>query len=622
MHGGESFIIPCFGDSSIDGNGTSNWIQNPIVPVTGHPWATAPVANTNHNAEAPNAWTNKLQYILREYHRNNNISVYNAGYSGQQMQNGWANYYFEKAILQNPFIPENPDIVILGFGLNDITDAGNRIEQHITQTIEVMKKVLAAGATPVLLTCDTNWRSYHNWASGVSGRDNEEAAAQIDQAKHYMAEVFGVPIIDMDSFEKKWITTNSEGDSLGYLQPDGLHFGDTGHAMKAGIIARHFMPDIYHTNGTAVERMDWKDSRSRFRFGDQDSWSPPSNDEAGHYSRFPIIWYLGTDDYSPGELVMDAWVWSDGEQPSLIYRGYGNSNIGSDHTLAQLPYITVNWLSDAEPYYTKPIPATGYNDAYDSPTDRPYYLTKLKYGLNRVRLYCPAIVKNIFWGGWFELNPRWKAKDTFDWVNNINSPSFVQTDALAGIGPMYLRYPANAQSPQVAFMFPEAMDGSNLADFGQIGDIVDILVEGYFDVNTGFLLFGGKSLNRQSGSSNDDQEDSCLMLFANSASTFNLMQLRYPLQEGDPYPTIQAGNAAAFVDQNRTFLIRCQRTDITTQTITVYVGNNDSGAVALSYTGGWSKGAFAAAGIIGGIYVNRSSSRTININRVLVRKYR
>ncbi|HGG1693501.1 TPA: phage tailspike protein, partial [Escherichia coli] len=202
MHGGETVRITCYGDSTTDGNGSTGWTANPTTPVSGFAWDTAPVANSDHNSEAPNAWPVKLQTILRQYHRNNNISVYNAGYSGQQMQNGWANYYFEKAVLQNPYIPSNPQIVIIGFGLNDITDAGNKITQHIAQTIEVMKKVVAAGATPVLVTCDANWRSYNGWNSGSTGRDNEEAAAQIDAAKKYMSEVLGVSIIDQDFMQK------------------------------------------------------------------------------------------------------------------------------------------------------------------------------------------------------------------------------------------------------------------------------------------------------------------------------------------------------------------------------------------------------------------------------------
>lgn len=624
MHGGEAVRITCYGDSTTDGNGSTGWTANPTTAVSGFAWDTAPVANSDHNVEAPNAWPVKLQTILRQYHRNNNINVYNAGYSGQQMQNGWANYYFEKAVLQNPYIPSNPQIVIIGFGLNDITDAGNKITQHITQTIEVMKKVVAAGATPVLVTCDANWRSYNGWNSGSTGRDNEEAAAQIDAAKKYMSEVLGVSIIDQDFMQKTWMSKNSDYSNQYQLQPDGLHWGDTGHSMKAAFVAQSFTPDILRCYGTDIERICWMDSRMRYAKDYTSSWVPTSGEEGYRYSRFPRIWYIQAADYAGSEVIFDFFVWSEGNQDSLIYRNFGNSNIGSAYAADQLPRVKVFSLGNSSAYYDKELPDTGEDEAAINATDRPFYLTKLRYGLNRIQVIAPATsALGAFWGGWFEFNPFWKAKDTFGYVNNYGSPNYVQVNALEKTGSLDFRFEADTTNNRVAFMNPEMFDGTNCADIGQVGDKVEILVEGFFDTDTGFLFFGGKSLNRNSGSTDNNQEDNCLLLYATS-TTFNLLQLRYPYQSSAPYPQIQTGIDGVYsaTDRTRKFLIRCEKTSPTTQTIKVYDGWETIDTPVLNYTGDWTQGKFCGGGIIGGVYATRNIARTVRISQLLIRKFK
>ncbi|MDN5518497.1 SGNH/GDSL hydrolase family protein [Pseudomonas sp.] len=620
MHGGEAVNITVISDSSGDGTATTGWTANPTTPVSGMPWSTAPVANSDHNAEAPNAWPIKLQKILRDYHRNNSISVFNAGYSGQQMQNGWANYYFEKIVLQNPYIPA-PNIVMIAFGLNDTTDAGNRISQHIAETLKVIAKVLAIGATPILITCDANWRSYANWSSGTSGRDNEETSSQIDAAKHFMAEALGISLIDQSDMQRIWMSKNSDYANQYELQTDGLHWGDTGHSMKAAFAAQSFMPDILRCRGTDIERINWMDSRSRYTKGYESGWVPSTGSEGYRYSRYPCIPLLQPSEYSPGDVILDFYVWAEGNQDSLIYRNFGNSNV--DETVAQsnLPVVKIYSLDSSVPYYSKELPDTGNKEAYINATDRPFYLTKLRYGLNRVQLVAPLTNILPFWIGWFEFNPFWKAKNTFGYFNNTGAPNYVQLNALDKTGALDYLFAADTTNNRIAFMMPELTDGSNSADIGQVGDRVDILVDGVFDTDTGFLFFGGKSLNRNSGSTDNYQEDNCLLLYATSTS-FNLLQLRYPYQASAPFPTIQSGNAFYSGSGARKFMIRAEKTSPTTQTVKVYDGWTSSGAVILDYTGAWSAGKFCGGGVIGGVYATVNVSRKIQINQLLIRKYK
>lgn len=622
MHGGATVSIACYGDSTTAGYGTTGYSDNPTTTVSNQPWTEAPIGETDQNTRAPNAWPIKLQTILREYHRNGNITVHNAGYSGQQMQNGWASFYYEKAVLNNPEIG-TPDIVFIGFGLNDTTDAGNRVEQHISETIALITKILKSGATPVLMTCDMNWRSYPGWTIGTSGRDNEEVAAQIDAAKKYIAKSLNISIIDQDAMQKAWTSKNSDYSNGYELQPDGLHWGDAGNSMKSAFFAQSFMPDIVRTNGVDIERISWMDSRSRFSKNYTASWIPTTGNNGFKYSRYPRIWYLQTTDYAARDVIMDIWIWADGNQDSLLYRNFGNSNIGASIAQADLPYVTVCSLDAVNtPYYSKELQDTGMDAAYLSSTDRPYFLCKLRYGLNRVRLYAPNNNSLQFWGGWFELNPFWKAKATFPYFNNYGAPNYVQLNALEKFGSVEVALPANTTNNRVAWVFPEIQDGSNSADIGTIGDKVDILVDGYFDTDTGFLFFGGKSLNRNSGSTDNFQEDNCLLLYATS-DTFNLLQLRYPYQVSAPYQQIQAGISGVFSGGGaRKFLISCERPSATVQTVKVYNGWDNTSTPILNYAGGWSQGLFTGGGVVGGIYATVNVPRVARLYQVLIRKYR
>ncbi|MEM7922816.1 hypothetical protein Q4Q65_13630, partial [Morganella morganii] len=75
MASGDVVKICCYGDSTTDGMGTSNWTGNPTANNNA-------IGETNHNDNAQNAWPYQLQLLLRKYYKNNNIYVYNAGYSG------------------------------------------------------------------------------------------------------------------------------------------------------------------------------------------------------------------------------------------------------------------------------------------------------------------------------------------------------------------------------------------------------------------------------------------------------------------------------------------------------------------------------------------------------------
>jgi|GEM_PF-2053861 len=640
----ETIRIACYGDSQTDGNETTGWTINERAEVSGKAWTYEPTAiTTNHNDAAPNAWPKKLQDILRAYYANPNIAVWNCGYSGQRICDGWANSFFERAIPNR--YGAMPDLVFIAFGANDAKLIGSGIADHLAETEKLIRKIIGYGALPVLLTCDANWQSVQSWAVESNGYENTEISRQIDAAKIGLASRYGLPLLDLAAIELAWLTQNSDGNDFFEDQNDGLHFGNAGHAFKAMAVARTLIRDLYISDGASVQRIHWMDSRSGFTGDYREGWGPSTGDPAGSnlflYSRFPRIWNFygaaaasssGTDyaGYTAGEIFFEAWIWVENRQPALIYRGVSNQGITSalpnesDH-----PQIQVAHGADLTAcYYIKAMPNCGANEIALHAMDRPYYCCRLKYGLNRIRMKAPAANTLQFWGGWFELNSGWLDKSSFGWFRNSNSPDQIQLNALKHLGGYEMTYvspaawPNSAVSNPVAFVFPEAPDGSNTACFGNIGDSVDLLVEGTFETETGLILFGGASINAGSGTSDSTQEDTAILLYVDpsNASSFNLHYLRYPFQTTSPFPIIATGTGI-FSSTARKFLVRCTRIAGNLQNITVYDGWTGSGTTILSWAGDVTK-QLPGAGVIGGVFCKRtiSTTRTIKINQLLIRK--
>lgn len=144
MSAGKSVSIACYGDSTTDGNGTTGWIKNPTDSNENA------IGNSNHNLDSPNSWPVKLEKILRDMHSNINISVFNAGYAGQQIADGWAVKNYDTAVVDNQFYG-TPDITIIAFGLNDVQGMGSDIDNFTIESRILIRKIIDDGTVPVLM---------------------------------------------------------------------------------------------------------------------------------------------------------------------------------------------------------------------------------------------------------------------------------------------------------------------------------------------------------------------------------------------------------------------------------------------------------------------------------------
>lgn len=379
MQAGDSISIACFGDSTTDGNTTSGWTPNPIDG------GGDAIGLTDHNLTAPNAWPAKLEILLRDMYNNNNINTFNAGYSGQRMDSGWAVDNYDTAVINNPFYGV-PDVTFIAFGLNDIQDGGSQIDDHVAQTKILIQQIIDDGTVPVLVTSDA---SYRNGDFGAV-RDHKEAVRELDSAKKSIALEFGIPLVDMDQALKDWIQNNDDGIKWNIEQPDGLHFGDKGHAFKAGFVTRLFFNDLaVHISGdssfnTFDSAVAWVGDYTKvFDFTNNSQGGNPLFSGA-EPENLPAT---GTD-------LMTMWLWNEAPDGNLIYLGLDNEN-ELDATIA--PKITlVDTVSETT--IIKNIISFGDQNSTKRRSDEHYVFGKVPYGLSKVT-YSKGNGLGSFYGG-------------------------------------------------------------------------------------------------------------------------------------------------------------------------------------------------------------------------------
>lgn len=363
MWAGQTVTIGCYGDSTTDGNNTTGWVANPTS-------GGKAVGNSDHNLTAPNAWPAKLQEYLREIFKNNNIKTFNAGYSGQRMDNGWALNNYSAAMVNNPYYGI-PDVCFIGFGLNDITAAGSQIDNHIDQTVKLMFRMVSEGTIPVILTCDAEFR---NGQFG-DARDHKEARRELDAAKRALGDKYGVLVIDIGDVLKQWIQNNNDGYNWPKEQNDALHFGDNGHSLKAQYLASRMLIDVVPFSGGEREIHQW--SSEAAYIGNYATLFKFSNNSQGGNIYFPSAAPIDTD-------MMTVWVWNTCRNAYLVYQGIENEGITDAVVYTVAPKVEVKELFGSV-VTSKSVISPGFkNTSGYQRSDEQFIHSRLKYGLNKI----------------------------------------------------------------------------------------------------------------------------------------------------------------------------------------------------------------------------------------------
>lgn len=446
MANGESVKVACFGDSQTDGMATSGWTANPI-DGSGNA-----VGAGDHSGTAPNAWPAKAQALLRLIHGNNNITFFNAGYSGKQIADGWAYGNYERAVINNPAYGV-ADIVTIMFGPNDV-GAGATLATFIQRHRDLALKVMAYGSIPVFISSDV--------AGTNGGVVNTKLSRQFDAAKKALAADLGVPFIDFSGAERLWLGSNEEGFTWLTEQFDLLHFQDYGHTFKACYFLKELFYDAVEVKQGERHRITQFDSRVKATF---DQLVRTTNTLSGG----TVVFRNGF--YTLGGTISEMWVWNENPNAELIYRGIGDEGYTAA-SFSTAMKIDIYHPITGQTQERKPA-GQSFNIG-SSPyqrSDLPYRVGRLPFGLSRVRIIANTVSGQQQWMGNFEI-----------W----STPRTIINDALKNVGYMQRFFPTGAPPTQVEFI-PEFSDGSNV--FGLMDtEAVEIIIDATLPDDSGIIL--------------------------------------------------------------------------------------------------------------------------------------
>lgn len=310
MQHGTAVRITAYGDSTTDGNGTTGWTQNPVGGSNNAIGGAAHVP--------PNAWPQVAQNALRTMFGNAGITVHNAGYSGQQLQTGWAYNNFQNAVL-GPY--PAPRAVVVSFGINDVRQPYFSPDDFEMQLLLLCRRIARNGAFPIFLLPDEPSDERHSgWKLGKVREVYKSVSARI-----------GVQIIDWGTALND-LSQCSDGTSWrwGADQPDDTHGNDALHSVKGGFIAASIYPHTLWVKEPITDIAPW----SRY-------CKPIAGYSVyqGTMNKFGGAMIAPAGSYATDQSLLDMWVWSVGAARNMYWAAVDANNYLSPRTTANAPLI-------------------------------------------------------------------------------------------------------------------------------------------------------------------------------------------------------------------------------------------------------------------------------------------
>lgn len=230
---GEKFPVAFYGDSTVDGNTTTGYERNQFG-----------IDSLN-----PNAFSKKLEERLREATGNNELRIYNAGFSG--MYSNWGLENFHRVFLENSRY-RDVKMIGIGFGINDrlfYTDAKSYKDTFKKNIKGIIELCLANSIQPFLLTTQATVEPGVTtvYASLYPLRTSVLIQTVANQAKKELAWEMGLELLDINRYTEEFLLYSTH--SLRTVIPDKLHFGDIGHQFEADVLFSLINPQTIHVEG-------------------------------------------------------------------------------------------------------------------------------------------------------------------------------------------------------------------------------------------------------------------------------------------------------------------------------------------------------------------------------------
>lgn len=411
--GGE-VIFGFIGDSTVQGVNTTGQSTPPSTGIAPNIVPTTPVGDLN--AYGPNSWPVKFQIFARFLFSNNNIKVANGAFGGTALSNGWARQYFDDIFLNNTSVTfQNVQTMFICFNRNDAgfnpTGTANTLDDYTAEMGYLVKKLRGYGITPVICQADPAFLS--------TGEVLEQA--ELENAARSVAEKLNVQYAPIGGELEKFYA-NSTLAAWGQDMTDKVHAGDKGHRAKAGALLRRVAAtEIYEYDGESDGiNISFADEKCRGKSDEIQTDSVVTQSTL----HFGIRHRIAKAKFGGNEILAEAWVWVDDPQ-ALLYHMLSSNEYLDTTTAVQMPKITVE---NVAVNFDAPSTKTVYTSDVGRPTfgvrveEKPALVTRLRYGLNRIRFYTPdsgAINDTYFNTGWLSVvtsgqNPAMLEGKTFD----------------------------------------------------------------------------------------------------------------------------------------------------------------------------------------------------------------
>ena len=414
---GNKFPITAFGDSTYDGAGStldgttpaSTWNRDFLVGG-----AVPDGFSHDHDESAvPNAWPSILQRIARDYFGNELFRVYNAGYRGQRLDNGWAGLNVHNAVYVHPAY-QDTKMILIGFGLND--NNANSNKDLLTANFKRRLKALVLdaylrGVQPVLVTSVISGRN-----TVTDGYNSQSVNNFTDTVKRELAKEMNLEIIELTEFFSQYIQSNGDLVTYADLTADDLHQSDLGYLKQAEFMFRRIMGELNVPDVSKMDGIGPSHPASRLVVG-YSNLSSGTTISRGVSQKYRNVALTYNTLESVGEVnIYDLWVWCENPQTLVCYDAYINKGVDAtlfdniDNQLQLVTSHTSHLIGTDEVSYTHPMPdfyGDGANvfDPLGMPTKMP--LMKLVYGLNRLRLYNPSNkvdgMPSVYYAGGFRF---------------------------------------------------------------------------------------------------------------------------------------------------------------------------------------------------------------------------
>jgi lysophospholipase L1-like esterase len=298
---GSKFPIAFFGDSTVDGANTTGWVANTI----------------GIDGTSPNAFSKKLEELLRQATNNEILRIYNSGFTGTNAS--WAITVLEEQFGESSAY-HDAQMIGIGFGINDRLLYPNEkaYRDGFKGCIERMINwCYSKNIQPFLLTTQAILEPgvKTEYAEDYPMRTSEHIASIANEVKRELAETYGLQLVDMNAYTETFLLYSSI--SAQKIISDHLHFGDIGHRYEAEVLFTCLSPRTIIVDG--YTKIDY--SSQKIKDSVPDDWLTIPEMPTDSFKVF--VDYTKTD--SMDRIIMSAWVFVNAKR-KLTLKAYKGSS--------------------------------------------------------------------------------------------------------------------------------------------------------------------------------------------------------------------------------------------------------------------------------------------------------